>query len=105
MAVDQHGRRRGNGRRLGIDDRMAGRFDQLGGQSQPPEMPATHWAARRTSRAVLALGADAGDAQQFAQIVFEIRGVRGQILVERGHWIQLAPGAIDDSSWEAWRAK
>ena len=34
MAVDQHGRRPGNGRRLGIDDGVAAGFDQLGLQTQ-----------------------------------------------------------------------
>ena len=50
VAVDQHRRRAGHRRRLGIDDRMAGRLDQFDREASAGETgSATHSAARRTS--------------------------------------------------------
>ncbi len=71
MAVNQHRRRAGHRRRLGVHQRMPGRFDQFGFQPQRFKLLEHPFARAAHVGFVLAVGADAGDAQQIAQFVFK----------------------------------
>ena len=69
VAVDQHDRLAGHRRRLGIDERMAGRFDQFGRQAQLLELRRHPLGRPAHVAGVARIGADAGDAQQVGQVV------------------------------------
>ena len=102
MAVDQGRRGTGHGRRLGIDQRMPGRGDHLGGEPHAAELVG-HPVGRPVHVVpVVRIGADAGNPQKLAQFLLEPCGVGIQILVDGGHgrlpvsgWIRQRPFTAD----------
>ncbi len=60
-------------------------LDQLGFQAERFKLLQHPLAGLAHIGFVLAVGTNAGNAQQFAQIVFEMLGVDSQVIVDCGH--------------------
>jgi hypothetical protein len=75
VAVDERHRRPGNGGRLGVNDRMAIRFDQVDGEAQLRQMVAKPLGRAADIPLERGVGADAGDSQQCQQIALELPAV------------------------------
>ena len=85
MAVDQGRRGTGHGRRLGIDQRMAGGRNHLGRKPQAAELVGHPFGRPVHVVPMGGVGADAGNPQKLAQLLLEPGGVGVEILVDGGH--------------------
>ncbi len=85
MAIDQHRRGARHRRRLGVHDRVARRRHQLDVQLHGAKLVGHPVGGLVDVVAMLAVGADAGDAQQFAQFALEAVALFTQIVVKGRH--------------------
>ncbi len=85
MAVDQGRRGAGHRGRLGVDQRMARRRDHLGGKPKFSKLIGHPIGGSVHVVAMVRVGADARNAEKFAQFLLESCSVGIQILVDSGH--------------------
>ncbi len=85
MSINQDGRRPGDVGRLGIDQGMTTRADNLGRQAHPPELRIHPLGRFLDIGLVDWIGAYAGNSQKITQFGLKLDRVGRQILIERRH--------------------
>src|SRR5262249_52575257 len=91
VAVNQDRRRAGDRFGLRVNDGMAGRFTQLGLQTQPAELSGDPLGGAADVLAMLAVAADAGNPEQVAQFALESLAILLQVLVQIRHRVLANP--------------